>query len=123
MTVWLPAKKKRSKYNVRNDAQGKAMRTVDGILFDSAKEAKRYSELSLLQRAGEIHSFFYEKEDLVFLLYVNQQLVAKYEADFRYFAKGATRETVEDCKGFQTPVYKLKKKLMLAIHGIEIKEA
>lgn len=45
---------KRSKFNVRHDAMGKAARTIDGYLFDSLDEAKRYGELKLLARAKKI---------------------------------------------------------------------
>jgi hypothetical protein len=90
---------------------------VDGITFDSAKEAKRYGELKLLERAGEIAELELQpKYDLT----VKGQKVCTYKADFRYFEHGC--EVVEDVKGMRTPVYRLKKKLMKACHGIEIRE-
>lgn len=90
---------------------------VDGIKFDSKKEAKRYGELKIMQRYGFISSL---QMQVPYELKINGKLVCKYVADFKYLAKG--RLVVEDVKGIKTPIYRLKKKLMLAIHGIEIKE-
>ena len=95
---------------------------VDGITFDSAKEARRYSELKLLERAGQITGLEIQPS---FRLVVNNCLICTYKADFRYamdtpHVRGLV--VVEDVKGMKTPVYRLKKKLMLAIHGVEILE-
>jgi len=109
----------RSKYNVRTDAVGKANRTVDGILFDSLKEAKRYSELKMLFHCGKIGSLELQPR---YPLRVNGMLICTYVGDFRYADLMRSEMVVEDCKGFKTPEYKLKKKLMKAIHGIEVKE-
>ena len=96
---------------------------LDGIKFDSAKEARRYAELKLLEQAGEIKNLELQKR---FRLIVGGVWVADYVADFWYFEKlepgGIWEEVVEDVKGFQTDVYKLKRRLMLAIHAIEIRE-
>ena len=96
--------------------------TVDGITFDSAKEARRYSELKLLERAGQITGLEIQPS---FRIVVNNCLICTYKADFRYttdtpHVRGLV--VVEDVKGMKTPVYRLKKKLMLAIHGVEIFE-
>lgn len=113
----------RSKYNVRTDAVGKANRTVDNILFGSMKEAKRYHELKVLQRAGYIGGLNADKKQLRWNLEVNGQLICKYEADFAYIEAGPVpQKVVEDAKGAKTPEYRIKKKLMKAIHGIEIRE-
>ena len=95
---------------------------VDGITFDSAKEARRYGELKLLERAGQITGLEIQPS---FRLVVNNCLICTYRADFRYttdtpHVRGLV--VVEDVKGIKTPVYRLKKKLMLAIHGVEIFE-
>ncbi len=104
-----------SKYrNVRTE--------VDGIMFDSKREAERYKELHLLQRAGEIRHL---ETQVKLHLHVNGVHVCDYVADFTYqeFDKNdAPRLVVEDVKGYRTDVYRLKKKLMLACHGIEIQE-
>lgn len=90
---------------------------VDGIRFASKKEARRWGELMLLYQAGKIGPVELQPE---YQLVVNGQLVGKYRADFRYPEDGQL--VVEDAKGVRTPVYKLKRKLMLALHGIDIKE-
>ena len=95
---------------------------VDGVTFDSAAEARRYGELKLLERAGQITGLELQPS---FRLVVNNCLICTYKADFRYVTdtphvRGLV--VVEDVKGMKTPVYRLKKKLMLAIHGVEIFE-
>lgn len=91
---------------------------VDGITFDSKKEAARYQELKLMERAGEIEGLELQPS---YELIVNGQKVGKYIGDFRYLCEG--REVVEDSKGVKTPVYNLKKKLMKAIHNVSITES
>lgn len=90
---------------------------IDGIRFASKKEGRRYQELKLLEMAGEIENLELHPS---FKIEVNGEKVCRYIADFRYREKG--REIVEDAKGVRTPVYILKRKLMKAVHGIEIKE-
>ena len=71
----------------------------DGMTFDSKKEAQRYHERGrLLERK------------------------VMYFADFAYFDNDLMEYVVEDVKGFKTPEYKLKRKLMLFMHNIRIKE-
>lgn len=95
---------------------------VDGITFASAKEARRYGELKLLEKSGRISGLELQPS---FRLHVNNCLICTYKADFRYvidapYASGQV--VVEDVKGMKTPVYRLKKKLMLAVHGISVVE-
>ena len=92
---------------------------VDGIRFDSRKEAARYRELRLLERAGEIQGL---QLQVPFLLLPKSQYgrPVKYIADFVYIQGG--RQVVEDAKGYRTDVYKLKRRLMAELLGIEIKE-
>lgn len=90
---------------------------VDGVRFASKKEAKRYVELRLLERAGRIAGLELQP---VYVLMVNGVKVCSYVADFRYREGGSL--VVEDVKGFRTREYKLKKKLLLATHGIAILE-
>lgn len=90
---------------------------IDGITFDSKKEAKRYTELALFQKAKVISGLQLQvRYDII----INDQLVCFYKADFVYIEKGET--VVEDVKGMLTPMYRLKKKLMKACHNIDIKE-
>lgn len=90
---------------------------VDGKWFASKKEAKRYGELLLLEKAGIISNL---KTQVRFPLNVNDEKVCTYIADFTYFENGQT--VIEDTKGFKTPLYKIKKKLMWACYQFLIVE-
>lgn len=93
--------------------------TIDGKKFDSKAEGARYVELKRMQEGGVISGLKTQEE---FALPVNGALICKYRADFIYLDSDGNR-VAEDVKGGPvTPVYTLKKKLMKAIHGIEIKE-
>ena len=93
---------------------------VDGRLFDSKAEAARWQELQLLERAGEIAELERQVEYELIPKQKGERAV-KYIADFRY--KDHEGETVvEDTKGVKTPVYILKRKLLLWVHGIRIRE-
>ncbi len=99
---------------------GNVKTVLDGIVFDSSKEARRYVVLRYRQTVGEISELELQKE---FPLEVNGEKIASYFADFVYKEKGEL--VVEDVKSSHTrklPVYRLKKKLMKSIHGIEIRE-
>jgi hypothetical protein len=93
---------------------------VDGISFDSRKEAVRYAHLKLLQKTHKISDLTLQpKFDIV----INGIKVCSYIADFSYIENGVA--VVEDVKSEVTrklPVYRLKRKLMRAVHGIEIRE-
>lgn len=109
-----PPKKKGNKYGAKRTG-GHA----------SQKEHERANELKLMQRAGLISNL---REQVKFVLIPTQRdsqgnLIERecsYYADFVYDKDGVT--VVEDTKGFRTPEYKLKRKLMLHVHGISIKE-
>ena len=90
---------------------------VDGITFPSKLEAKRWNELQTLQMAGAISGL---KRQVPFDLKVNGHLICRYIADFTY-TQAATGEIVcEDAKGVMTPAFRLKAKLMEAVHGIVV---
>jgi hypothetical protein len=91
---------------------------VDGHKFDSQKEARYYGTLKMRKLAGEIKDFTLQE---TYLLDVNNVRIGKYIADFKIIHLNGLFEVV-DVKGFKTPIYNIKKKLMKAIHGIEIKE-
>lgn len=103
--------RKRSKYGNRRT-------TIAGKTFDSKKEAHRYAELKLLQEKKHIQNL---STQIRFPLHVNGVLICTYIADFVFYDMKGNRY-IEDVKGFRTKEYKLKKKLMLAIHNIEILE-
>lgn len=94
-------------------------RRVDGILFSSGREARRYQELRALEKAGVIRGLELQPR---YRLVVNGVEVCSYYADFQYEDLERRRTVVEDAKGVRTEVYKLKKRLMLACLGIEVEE-
>lgn len=98
--------------------------TRDGMTFDSMKEYRRYCELLLLERAGAITDL---QRQVKFELIPAQRIDGKvaeracsYVADFVYQENG--KRVVEDTKGVKTKDYIIKRKLMLHIHGIRVKE-
>lgn len=107
-----------SKYNSKKTA-------VNGQVFDSKKEARRYQELKLLEKAGEIQDL---RTQVKFVLIPSQrdetgkvvERECSYKADFVYTEDGET--VVEDVKGYRTEAYIIKRKLMLYRYGIRIRE-
>ena len=93
---------------------------VDGRLFDSKAEAARWQELQLLERAGEITELERQVEYELIPKQKGERAV-KYIADFRYVDHEG-KVVVEDTKGVKTPVWIIKRKLMLRVHGIRIRE-
>lgn len=94
--------------------------TIDGIVFDSKREAARYNDLKLLLRGGVISGLELQK---VFRIEINGKLICKYIADFCYVEDG--KSVIEDVKSAITrkhPVYRIKCKLMEAVYGVKIRE-
>lgn len=112
-------KPKRSKYRAKRTT------TPDGITHASKKQSVRWVLLRQLERSGEIINL---RREVPFKLNVNGVHVCTYRADHVYdkplkkLGGGHTETVVEDVKGFKTPSYRLKKKLMSAVLGIEILE-
>lgn len=100
---------------------------LDGHKFDSLKEARRYQELKLLEKANEISGL---RCQVKFELIPPQrdqngkviERGVSYYADFVYNDAGSKETVVEDTKGFRTKEYVLKRKLMLFVHGIRVRE-
>jgi len=92
---------------------------IDGYKFDSKKEANRYQELVLLQKAGEITGLDVKPEPYSFD--IDGAHICKYYPDFQYIEGSA--KIVEDVKGGpRTQVYRIKAKLMLAFYNIKVRE-
>ena len=107
--------------------------TIDGITFDSKREAQRYSQLKLMEKAGMITHLELQPE---YKIIINGVKICSYKGDFQYFTvrredekpyRNSKGELVvqtmtgdpeghilEDTKGFKTPIYRLKKKLVEA---------
>lgn len=95
---------------------------VDGITFDSTKEARRYQALKVLEAAGELTDL---KLQFRIDCLVNGILVCYYLADFAYYCRKRKAMIFEDVKSFHTrklPVYRIKKKLVFATSNIQITE-
>lgn len=94
---------------------------IDGIRFDSKREATYYASLKVRQIAGEIDGLELQPR---YDIYMKGKKVCTYVADFRFNDKVMGKRRVVDVKGFKTQVYKLKKKLAEAAYpGLEIEEA
>lgn len=114
-----------NKYHAKKDYRNDGGKTVK---FDSRKEARRYDELRLLERAHQISDL---QRQVKFVLIPAQRdpkgkLIERqcyYVADFTYKDSNG-RLVVEDTKSeaTRTPVYVLKRKLMLWVHGIRVRE-
>lgn len=101
---------------------------VNGVKFDSKKEAKHYQNLKVLEMIGEISEL---QTQVKFSLIPSQyegigksrrciERECSYIADFTFLRNG--KLVVQDAKGFRTPEYRIKKKLLLQVHGIQIEE-
>ena len=108
---------KKNKYNVA----AKILRTHNGVVFDSKKEMIFQKQLELLVKAKEVVSF---ERQIPYQIIVNGQKICKYILDFIVvYADGKTEYIdVKSPATAKLPVYRLKKKLMKAVHGIEITE-
>lgn len=95
---------------------------IDGYRFDSMREAARYQELRLLERAGVISELELQPKYTLqpgFTREGKKHRAITYTADFRYRdERGAT--IVEDVKGVQTQVFRMKRKMLLYVHGIDV---
>jgi hypothetical protein len=92
----------------------------DGLVFGSQLECRRYEELLILQRIGEVVELQRQVRWRLVPCQVGERAV-EYVADFQYFDKSGKLH-VEDTKGFRTKDYIIKRKLMLWIHGVRIEE-
>src|ERR1041384_273040 len=97
---------------------------LDGYVFDSKREANRWSELVLLQRGGQIKDL---QRQVKLSIDIHNEHICDYIADFQFYEKmqtvdGGWKLILEDAKGMKTPVYNLKKKLVHAIYGYAIRE-
>lgn len=98
---------------------------VDGIIFDSRKEAKRYRELKIMKAGKIIKDFDLQPEfqyNVTFSANGNKFMVTRrYIADFLVYHNDG-REEIEDVKGVRTAEYKRKKKIIEKLYGIKIIE-
>ena len=108
---------------------------VDNIRFASKKEAARYGELKLLEKAGQIEELEIQPEFPLMAALTTGRIrgalratthqypvLGRYIGDFRYHDLTNQRWIVEDVKGFKTPLYRWKKRHVEAQYGITIVE-
>lgn len=103
----------------RSKFSNRPLRCKQSSLHQSTLEARRCTELHLMERGGLIRDLQAHPQKR-FRLDVNGVHVCDYLADFVYFDIERNREVVEDTKGFMTEVARLKLKLVAAVHGIEV---
>lgn len=109
----------RSKYGAKKT-------TVGGLTFDSKREAGRWADLLLLQRAGKISQL---ERQVTYVLApsvkmhgeARKKAALRYVADFRYFSPSEGVFIVEDAKGRDTAVSRIKRHLMATAHGIYVR--
>lgn len=121
---------KNSKYNAKKVI-------YDGITFDSRKEMRRYGELTMLERAGKITDLRMQVKYVLIPVQREPDIIGPkggrkpgkllekecaYYADFVYHDLSNGETIVEDTKGMRTPEYIIKRKLMLWVHGIRVRE-
>lgn len=118
-----------------NKYHNRKVRTNDGCIHDSRKEAVRWNELNLMEKAGLIKDLQRQVKFVLIPAQYEADSIGKngrfkkgkclerevgYIADFTYYENGTL--VVEDTKGFRTKEYIIKRKLMLYVHKIKIKE-
>lgn len=116
-TVFTRSGTGKSKYKARKTV-------IDGITFDSEREARRWQQLRLLERSGAIT---YLQRQVTYVLAPKAKLYGeertrpaiRYVVDFQYVENGET--VLEDSKGVDTPVSRLKRHLMKTVHGLDVR--
>lgn len=108
----LASKPRKHKYGAKRTV-------VDGITFDSQREAAYYAELKLRERAGEITSVEMQKP-FVLSAFLTGEVIGTYQADFTYYDIAQNRQRVIDVKGFDTSLSRWKRKHVRAQYGIDV---
>jgi hypothetical protein len=111
--------KRPNKYNAKPQV-------VDGVLFDSKREAKRWAELLLLERAGRITRLV---RQITFILAPSVKIAGekrarpalRFKADFGYFDRATAETVVEDAKGYADTAFRIRQHLMKSVHGIDVR--
>ena len=103
-----------TKYNAKKT-------TVDGITFASRLEADRYVQLRLLEKAGEITALVLQPEFQILRGFINPDTGEKirsrfYVGDFQYIENGTNKMVIEDTKGVETDVFRLKWDLVRSMY-------
>lgn len=109
---------------VRPSKYGNRKTVVDGITFDSRREANRYRQLKTLEQAGEITDLVLQPSFVLLDAFTDahgkRHQAIRYVADFQYTDRDGS-VIVEDAKGIETAVFKLKRKLFLSRYPHELR--
>ncbi len=116
MTDYMTAEQVRKGGRRKPNKYGAKKTEVDGIVFDSGLEARRYGQLKALEAAGEIHNLTLQPR---YEFVVNGVRVGRYTPDFEYMDNDGDIHT-EDVKGVRTRDLSLRVKLMRACHGVTV---
>ena len=100
---------------------GNVKTNINGEAYDSKREAARHTSLKLLEAAGHVRNL---RRQVIYRCEVNGILICKYKVDYVYEERDKDKwvEVVEDVKGYANDRWPMKKKLMLACHGVKIRE-
>ena len=99
-------------------------RTRDGVIFSSKAEMRRYLELKLMEKAGKIRGLTLQPKFLLFPSFYRKGVFhhsLNYIGDFLYYDMEKKRKVVEDVKGVETEVFKIKYKLFCFRHNMELR--
>ena len=113
-----PGKKRKSRPSGAAIGRVRKKTEYGGVLYDSQHEARRAADLDLQLRVGHIKSW---ERQVKVQICINGVFICSYTPDFKVVGLDDV-VVFEDAKGVRTPEYQIKKKLMLAVHGIQIKE-
>ncbi|WP_139975821.1 DUF1064 domain-containing protein [Ochrobactrum sp. CGA5] len=102
----------------RRNKYGAKKTTLDGITFDSKAEARFYAELKQREKAGEVGGVELQRPFVI--LGPKGELITTYRADFAFWDFEEDRFRVIDVKGVETPVFRLKRKLVKSFLGIDV---
>jgi len=117
--IATPAARPEANAARRGHKYGAKSVTIDGHKFPSLAEGRRYEQLKLMRDNGLIKGLELQPR---FKVRINGIHITTYIADFRYVDAGTGETVIEEVKGFRTDVYKLKKKLVKAVLGIDVVE-
>jgi len=108
----------------RANKYGAKPQVVDGVRFDSKRELRRWGELQIRERAGEISKL---ERQVTYVLAPSVKIegesrarpALRYKADFRYVEAGQT--IVADAKGHADEAFRIRQHLMKSVHGIDVR--
>lgn len=106
---------------IRRPKFGNIKTRRNGQLYDSRREADRHGQLQLLEKNGEVREL---RRQVKYVIVVNGVRICSYTADFVYLErrKDEWTEVVEDVKGYPNDRWPMKKKLMKAVLGVDVRE-